>query len=107
MPPACFAHGLAQQNCFAWQVQVYNTTGLCGKMADYFDARKGELAELRTLLQHALTTRDAVVLKDIVKRVISYMTQGLDVSRLFPEMVMVHLSHSFLLCIVTYDANRR
>ena len=55
----------------------------------YFDERrKGEVNELRTLLRNFATERDQQRKRDIIKKVIAYMTLGIDVSRLFTEMML-------------------
>jgi AP-4 complex subunit beta-1 len=54
----------------------------------YFtESRKGEINELRTLLRGFSTERDPQRKRDIIKKVIAYMTLGIDVSRLFTEMM--------------------
>ena len=55
--------------------------------SQYFD-RRGEVNELRQALRSGLAERDLEKLKDSVKKVIGYMTLGIDMSRLFSEMVM-------------------
>jgi len=55
----------------------------------YFtESRKGEVNELRTLLRNFATERDQNRKRDIIKKVIAYMTLGIDVSRLFAEMML-------------------
>jgi AP-4 complex subunit beta-1 len=55
----------------------------------YFtESRKGEISELRTLLRNFSTERDPMRKRDIMKKVIAYMTLGIDVSRLFTEMML-------------------
>ena len=55
----------------------------------YFDAtKKGEVNELRSILKNCLAKKDDKRRLDIIKRVITFMTQGVDVSRLFSEMCM-------------------
>lgn len=55
----------------------------------YFtESRKGEVNELRTLLRNFSTERDPKRKRDIIKKVIAYMTLGIDVSRLFSEMML-------------------
>ena len=54
----------------------------------YFtESRKGEINELKTLLRGFGTERDPKRKRDIIKKVIAYMTLGIDVSRLFTEMM--------------------
>jgi AP-4 complex subunit beta-1 len=55
----------------------------------YFtESRKGEISELRNLLRGFGTERDVHRKRDIIKKVIAYMTLGIDVSRLFTEMML-------------------
>ena len=55
----------------------------------YFtESRKGEVNELKNLLKNFNTERDQKRRRDIIKKVIAYMTLGIDVSRLFSEMMM-------------------
>jgi len=55
----------------------------------YFtETRKGEVNELRQLLRTFSSERDPNRKRDIIKKVIAYMTLGIDVSRLFTEMML-------------------
>lgn len=55
----------------------------------YFtESKKGEVNELRNLLRNFGTERDPKRKRDIIKKVIAYMTLGIDVSRLFTEMML-------------------
>lgn len=55
----------------------------------YFtESKKGEVNELRSLLRNFATERDPQRKRDIIKKVIAYMTLGIDVSRLFTEMML-------------------
>jgi hypothetical protein len=51
----------------------------------------GEVDELLAGLREASVERDMVKQREVVKRVIAFMTVGIDLSRLFPEMVMVSI----------------
>jgi len=53
----------------------------------FVDHKKGEVAELMNLLKNPTIDKDIKKKKDIIKRVIAYMTLGVDVSKLFHEMV--------------------
>ena len=53
----------------------------------YFD-RRGEVTELKQALRTGLAERNSEKMRDNVKKVIMYMTLGIDMSRLFSEMVM-------------------
>jgi len=63
--------------------------GPAGRDDSYFtESRKGEVNELRQLLRTFGTERDKQRKRDIMKKVIAYMTLGIDVSRLFTEMML-------------------
>lgn len=63
--------------------------GQPGREDSYFtESRKGEVNELRQLLRTFGTERDKQKKRDIMKKVIAYMTLGIDVSRLFTEMML-------------------
>jgi len=55
----------------------------------FVDYKKGEVNELKNLLNNPNIERDPIKKKDVIKRVIAYMTLGVDVSKLFTEMVKV------------------
>jgi len=56
----------------------------------YFtESRKGEVNELRQLLRNFSMEKSPLRRRDIIKKVIAYMTLGIDVSRLFTEMMLV------------------
>jgi AP-4 complex subunit beta-1 len=58
----------------------------------YFtESRKGEVNELKNLLRNFGTERDPKRKREIIKKVIAYMTLGIDVSRLFSEMILGEL----------------
>ena len=65
----------------------------------YFQSRKGEVNELRQLLRTFGTERDKQRKRDIMKKVIAYMTLGIDVSRLFTEM-MLAIESEFIFCLI-------
>ncbi len=50
--------------------------------------RRGDVAELKALLRARLQERDPRKRREVIKKVIAYMTLGVDVSRLFSEMVL-------------------
>ena len=60
--------------------------------AYFSEYKKGEIEDLRSLLQDALTKRDAKLLLSGTKKVIAFMTLGIDVSPLFTDMVMVPIT---------------
>jgi AP-4 complex subunit beta-1 len=55
----------------------------------FVDHKKGEVVELMNLLKNPNIDKDQAKKKDVIKRVIAYMTLGVDVSKLFYEMVKV------------------
>lgn len=58
-----------------------------GAVAKPFE-KKGEVHELRQLLRGAAVDKDQQKKRDAIKKVIAYMTLGIDVSPLFSEMIM-------------------
>ena len=50
--------------------------------------KKGEVNELKTSLRNPAIDRDPEKKREVIKRVIAYMTLGIDVSKLFSEMIM-------------------
>ena len=50
--------------------------------------KKGEVNELKASLRNPSLDRDPEKKREVVKRVIAYMTLGIDVSKLFSEMIM-------------------
>lgn len=66
-----------------------NNQGVAPVPDSYFtESRKGEINELRNLLKGFAAERDQSRKRDIIKKVIAYMTLGIDVSRLFTEMML-------------------
>lgn len=61
----------------------------------YFE-KKGEVHELRQLLRGAAADRDQQKKRDAIKKVIAYMTLGIDVSPLFSEMVMASATNDLV-----------
>lgn len=53
----------------------------------FVDHKKGEVNELRQLLRAVSIEKDITKKRDVIKKVIAYMTLGIDVSKLYPEMV--------------------
>ena len=54
----------------------------------FIDGKKGEVNELKALLKDINVERDMKRKREVIKKVIAYMTLGIDVSRLFTDMVM-------------------
>eukprot|EP00002_Diphylleia_rotans_P039243 TRINITY_DN9063_c0_g1_i1.p1 TRINITY_DN9063_c0_g1~~TRINITY_DN9063_c0_g1_i1.p1 ORF type:complete len:778 (+),score=200.35 TRINITY_DN9063_c0_g1_i1:72-2405(+) len=62
---------------------------MAARESAYFAERnKGEVGELRTKLKQILNEKDLKKRRDVIKRVVAFMTMGIDVSRLFTDMVM-------------------
>merc|ERR1719159_1881790 len=61
----------------------------------YFE-KKGEVHELRQLLRGAAQDRDQQKKRDAIKKVIAYMTLGIDVSPLFTDMVMASATNDLV-----------
>lgn len=64
--------------------------------------KKSEVNDLLESIQKATIEKDEAKLRNLIKRVVSYMTLGIDVSDLFPEMVKVRLYIEISLCISGY-----
>jgi AP-4 complex subunit beta-1 len=63
--------------------------GAAAQTDSYFtETKKGEVNELRTLLRNFAVEKDLKKKREIIKKVIAYMTLGIDVSRLFSEMML-------------------
>jgi len=62
---------------------------MSGGKPPYFIDKKGEVNELRALLRNHSLMRVASKKRDIIKKVIAYMTLGIDVSRLFSDMMLL------------------
>merc|ERR1719159_1405616 len=58
--------------------------------------KKSEVSELRTALRAAAEARDQQKKRDAIKKVIAYMTLGIDVSPLFSEMVMASATNDLV-----------
>lgn len=59
-----------------------------GNSSYFTDKKKGEVNELKNLLREVTVDKDVKRKREIIKKVIAYMTLGIDVSRLFSEMVL-------------------
>jgi vesicle coat complex subunit len=68
----------------------------------FIDARKGEVNELRTLLKTFSVEKSTARKRDIIKKVIAYMTLGIDVSRLFTEMMLAIESRDLVIKKMVY-----
>ena len=62
--------------------------------------KKGEVNELKASLRNPSIDRDPEKKREVIKRVIAYMTLGIDVSKLFSEMIMVRLALPAVLVLV-------
>ncbi|CAG9329177.1 unnamed protein product [Blepharisma stoltei] len=79
----------------------------------FVDNKKGEVNELRTLLKGIMNQRDVKKRREAIKKVIAYMTLGIDVSKLFTDMVLISSTNDIVqkkmiyLYLVTYvEANQ-
>jgi AP-4 complex subunit beta-1 len=59
-------------------------------------AQRGEVAELRALLRTVAMEKDSKRKRDVLRKVVAYQTLGVDVSRLFPEMVIACNTRDFV-----------
>jgi hypothetical protein len=55
----------------------------------FVDHKRGEVNELKMLLNNPKLLREQDKKREVIKKVIAYMTLGIDVSKVFSEMVMV------------------
>eukprot|EP00757_Euglenozoa_sp_SAG-D1_P006124 gene6124-2529_t len=51
--------------------------------------KKGEVNELRAQLRDPVIEKDQTKRREVLKKVIAYMTLGIDTSGLFTDMIMV------------------
>ncbi|CAG9324707.1 unnamed protein product [Blepharisma stoltei] len=79
----------------------------------FVDSKKGEVNELKTLIKGIMTERDVKKRREAIKKVIAYMTLGVDVSKLFTDMVLISSTNDIVqkkmiyLYLVTYvEANQ-
>ena len=62
---------------------------MAGEGGNYFvDYKRGEVIELKNHLRNGKIQRDKAKMRDVIKKVVAYMTLGIDVSSLFSEMIM-------------------
>jgi len=54
----------------------------------FVDHKRGEVNELKGLLRNPKITKEPAKMRDVIKKVIAYMTLGIDVSSIFSEMIM-------------------
>ncbi|CAD8087395.1 unnamed protein product [Paramecium primaurelia] len=67
------------------------------KQQQYFEGnRKGEVNELKILVKNTLSEKDDKKKREVVKKVIAYMTLGIDVSKIFPEMCMASYTNDMV-----------
>ena len=69
----------------------------------FVDQKKGEVNELRQLLRNVSVMRDPRRKRDVIKKVIAYMTLGIDVSRLFSEMIMASSTKDIVVKKMVYQ----
>jgi len=56
--------------------------------AFFIDSKRGEVNELKMLLNNPRLLKEQDKRREVIKKVIAYMTLGIDVSKVFSEMVM-------------------
>ncbi|CAD8088753.1 unnamed protein product [Paramecium sonneborni] len=67
------------------------------KQQQYFEGnRKGEVNELKILVKNNLSEKDDKKKREVIKKVIAYMTLGIDVSKIFPEMCMASYTNDMV-----------
>lgn len=54
----------------------------------FVDHKRGEVNELKAILRNPKINKDPEKKREVIKKVIAYMTLGIDVSRVFSEMIM-------------------
>lgn len=54
----------------------------------FVDHKRGEVNELKVILRSPKLDKDQFKKREVIKKVLAYMTLGIDVSRLFSEMIM-------------------
>ena len=64
--------------------------------------KKGEVNELKASLRNPGLDRDPDKKREVIKRVIAYMTLGIDVSKLFSEMIMASASKDHVVKKMVY-----
>ncbi|GBG33090.1 AP-1 complex subunit beta-1 [Hondaea fermentalgiana] len=68
----------------------------------YFDTKRGEVTDLKALLRNQAVERDPRRKREVIKKVIAYMTLGIDVSSLFGEVVMASATTDLVLKKMCY-----
>lgn len=68
----------------------------------YFDTKRGEVNDLKALLRNQTVERDPRRKREVIKKVIAYMTLGIDVSSLFGEVVMASATTDIVLKKMCY-----
>jgi len=68
----------------------------------FVDIKKGEINELRGLLQKYPLEKDITKQRETIKKVIAYMTLGIDVSRFFTEMVKAANTNDLIIKKMVY-----
>ena len=57
--------------------------------AYFSDFKKGEVNDIRAMLRDPSLNREPERKREVLKKVILYMTMGVDMSRLFTDMILV------------------
>jgi len=56
---------------------------MAGEGNYFVDYKRGEVMELKNLMRNGKTQRDQTKMREVIKKVVAYMTLGIDVSSLF------------------------
>jgi AP-4 complex subunit beta-1 len=67
---------------------TFTVGGGGGGSANASGERRGEVAELRTQLREPAVQRDQQRSREVLKKVLAFLTLGVDTSALFPEMIL-------------------
>ncbi|KAN0014486.1 hypothetical protein ACTFIU_000804 [Dictyostelium citrinum] len=73
-----------------------------GKDSYFSEIKKSELGLIKNNLATAINERNADKIKEILQRIIYYMTIGMDVSVLFPDVIMVASSNDIIIKKLVY-----
>ena len=66
------------------------------------DVRRGEVYELKSILNNPRLNKEPLKKREIIKKVIAYMTLGIDVTKLFSEIVMASQTKDLIIKKMTY-----
>ncbi|ETO31638.1 hypothetical protein RFI_05481 [Reticulomyxa filosa] len=69
---------------------------MSGDGSYFVDHKRGEVLELKQQLRNSKLDQDPKAKREVIKKVIAYMTLGIDVSSLFSDMVMATNTRDFV-----------